>query len=196
MVTCQSCTLPTALEMVWYVCFCYCCNSQNLPGVASFCDHFRKHQPNFGDYMFNTATFKNCFTIYRFNRTFSHPTCFRLFFCMGSSPYPMFPSNKYRRKGSPKKQRWPTTYQVTPQVRSVGFQLEFGDGQLIPPLMTGILIMGPYKPLRNWVNEFNPLLYANIGGLSNPGKYISAITLQKNGVLNHEYSPLIFPGRI
>ena len=27
---------------------------------------------------------------------------------------------------------------------------------VIQPLMTGILIMGPYKPLRNWVDEFIP----------------------------------------
>ena len=32
-----------------------------------------------------------------------------------------------------------------------------GD-KLIPPLMTGILIMGPYKPLRTWVDEF-PIPY-------------------------------------
>ena len=30
-----------------------------------------------------------------------------------------------------------------------------GD-KLIQPLMTGILIMGPYKPLRTWVDEFIP----------------------------------------
>ena len=30
-----------------------------------------------------------------------------------------------------------------------------GMGNL-PPLMTGILIMGPYKPLRTWVDEFIP----------------------------------------
>ena len=29
-------------------------------------------------------------------------------------------------------------------------------GMAIPPLMTGILIMGPYKPLRTWVDEFIP----------------------------------------
>ena len=27
---------------------------------------------------------------------------------------------------------------------------------VIQPLMTGILIMGPYKPLRTWVDEFIP----------------------------------------
>ena len=32
----------------------------------------------------------------------------------------------------------------------------FGDGMVIPPLMTGIRIMGPYKPLRTWVDEFIP----------------------------------------
>ena len=29
----------------------------------------------------------------------------------------------------------------------------FGDGRP-PPFNDGILIMGPYKPLRNWVDEF------------------------------------------
>ena len=37
-------------------------------------------------------------------------------------------------------------------------------GMAIPPLMTGILIMGPYKPLRNWVDD-HPLLYGNNGSL-------------------------------
>ena len=42
----------------------------------------------------------------------------------------------------------------------------------IPPLMTGILIMGPYKPLRTWVDEFTvyPLLYGIIGSLD-PSTY-------------------------
>ena len=35
--------------------------------------------------------------------------------------------------------------------------LVLGD-KLIQPLMTGILIMGPYKPLRTWVVEF-PIPY-------------------------------------
>ena len=42
-----------------------------------------------------------------------------------------------------------------------------GD-KLIPPLI-GILIMGPYKPLRNWVDD-HPLLYGNNGSLD-PGTY-------------------------
>ena len=36
-------------------------------------------------------------------------------------------------------------------------------GMVIPPLMTGILIMGPYKPLRNSVGFSHPLLCGNIG---------------------------------
>ena len=39
----------------------------------------------------------------------------------------------------------------------------FGDGKN-PTLMTGILIMGPYKPLRTWVDD-HPLLYGNNGSL-------------------------------
>ena len=31
--------------------------------------------------------------------------------------------------------------------------LGMGD---LPPLIVGILIMGPYKPLRTWVDEFIP----------------------------------------
>ena len=38
--------------------------------------------------------------------------------------------------------------------------LVLGDGKVIQPLMTGILIMGPYKPLRTWVDD-HPLLYGN-----------------------------------
>ena len=37
--------------------------------------------------------------------------------------------------------------------------------KLIPPLI-GILIMGPYKPLRNWVDFSHPLLYGNNGSWS------------------------------
>ena len=46
----------------------------------------------------------------------------------------------------------------------VAFFLGMGD---LPPLMTGILIMGPYKPLRTWVDD-HPLLYGNNGSLD-PG---------------------------
>ena len=35
--------------------------------------------------------------------------------------------------------------------------------------MTGILIMGPYKPLRTWVDD-HPLLYGNNGSLD-PSTY-------------------------
>ena len=41
--------------------------------------------------------------------------------------------------------------------------------KLIPPLITGILIMGPYKPLRTWVDD-HPLLYVNNGSLD-PGTH-------------------------
>ena len=40
-----------------------------------------------------------------------------------------------------------------------------GDGH--PTFNDGILIMGPYKPLRNWVDD-HPLLYGNNGSLD-PG---------------------------
>ena len=36
--------------------------------------------------------------------------------------------------------------------------------KLIQPLMTGILIMRPYKPLRTWVDEFIPY-YMEIMGV-------------------------------
>ncbi len=42
-----------------------------------------------------------------------------------------------------------------------------GDDKLIPPLMTGILIMGLYKPLRIWVDEFIPY-YMEIMGVDRP----------------------------
>ena len=44
--------------------------------------------------------------------------------------------------------------------------LGMGDLQ---PLMTGILIMGPYKPLRNKVDD-HPILYGNNGSLD-PGTH-------------------------
>ena len=40
----------------------------------------------------------------------------------------------------------------------------------LPPLMTGILIMGPYKPLRNWV-EFPIRYYMENNGSLDPGTY-------------------------
>ena len=36
-----------------------------------------------------------------------------------------------------------------------GCRVFWGD-KLIPPFIDGILIMGPYKPLRTWVDEFIP----------------------------------------
>ena len=39
-------------------------------------------------------------------------------------------------------------------------------GMVISPLI-GMVIMGPYKPLRNWVDD-HPLLYGNDGSLDNP----------------------------
>ncbi len=46
--------------------------------------------------------------------------------------------------------------------------LVLGMGDL-PPLMTGILITGPYKPLRNWVDEFIPY-YMEIMGVDRPDR--------------------------
>ena len=48
--------------------------------------------------------------------------------------------------------------------RSTPWSLGMGDLQ---PLMTGILIMGPYKPLRTWVDEFIPY-YMEIMGVDRP----------------------------
>ena len=53
----------------------------------------------------------------------------------------------------------------------------------IGPLMTGILIVGPYKPLRNWFDEFIPYyiyIYGNNGSLDPstydyPTKYIEIL---------------------
>ena len=42
----------------------------------------------------------------------------------------------------------------------------------IGPLMTGILIVGPYKPLRNWFDEFIPYyIYMEIMGVLDPSTY-------------------------
>ena len=46
--------------------------------------------------------------------------------------------------------------------------LVLGMGNL-QPLMTGILIMGPYKPLRSWVDEFIPY-YMEIMGVDRPDR--------------------------
>ena len=49
------------------------------------------------------------------------------------------------------------------QGRSTPWSLGMGDLQ---PLMTGILIMRPYKPLGDWVDEFIPYyIYGNNGSL-------------------------------
>ena len=38
-----------------------------------------------------------------------------------------------------------------------------GDKRDLPPFNDGILIMGPYKPLWNWVDEFIPYYMATMG---------------------------------
>ena len=48
-------------------------------------------------------------------------------------------------------------------------------GMVIPPLMTGILIMGPYKPLRTWVDEFIPY-YMEIMGVDRPDRTYGTLT--------------------
>ena len=53
------------------------------------------------------------------------------------------------------------------QGRSTPWSLGMGDRA--PPLMTGILIMGPYKPLRTWVDEFIPH-YMEIMGVDRPDR--------------------------
>ena len=53
-----------------------------------------------------------------------------------------------------------------------GCRVFLGMGK-IPPFNDGILIMGPYKPLRTWVGD-HPLLYGNNGSLDPiymPGKF-------------------------
>ena len=44
----------------------------------------------------------------------------------------------------------------------------FGDG-CFPTFNDGILIMGPYKPLRNWVDEFIPYYMEISWELIDPG---------------------------
>ena len=39
-----------------------------------------------------------------------------------------------------------------------------------PTFNDGILIMGPYKPLRNWVDEFIPYYIGNVMGVDRPGR--------------------------
>ncbi len=45
----------------------------------------------------------------------------------------------------------------------------FGDGKN-PTFNDGILIMGPYKPLRTWVDEFIPYYMEMSWDLIDPGK--------------------------
>ena len=47
-------------------------------------------------------------------------------------------------------------------------------GMVIPPSI-GILIMGPYKPLRTWVDEFIPY-YMEIMGVVDPGTHVHFYT--------------------
>ena len=53
-------------------------------------------------------------------------------------------------------------------------------GMIIPPLV-GILIMGPYKPLRTWVDEFIPYYMEMSWELIDPIAHMS-----------HEKNPLTF----
>ena len=51
-----------------------------------------------------------------------------------------------------------------------------GDGR--PPTFNdGILIMGPYKPLRNWVDEFIPY-YMEIMGVDRPWHVFESLDTQ------------------
>ena len=43
-----------------------------------------------------------------------------------------------------------------------------GDGH--PTFNDGILIMGPYKPLRTWVEFPIPYLYGNVMGVDRPDR--------------------------
>ena len=68
------------------------------------------------------------------------------------------PKKKSSPLGTPHTDGW----FIGAMVKPVAFFV--GDG-LLPPLM-GILIMGPYKPLRTWVDEFIP--YMEIMGVDRP----------------------------
>ena len=59
--------------------------------------------------------------------------------------------------------------------------LVLGD-KLIQPLMTGILIMGPYKPLRNRVDEFIPY-YMEIIVVDRPDR------TYHDGIVGHHVQP-------
>ena len=55
--------------------------------------------------------------------------------------------------------------------------LVLGDGK--PPTFNdGILIMGPYKPLRNWVDEFIPY-YMEIMGVDRPERTCMSFRIGK-----------------
>ena len=62
--------------------------------------------------------------------------------------------------------------------------LKLGMGDRAPPLMTGILIMGPYKPLRNWVDEFIPYYMEMSWELINPIAHLGAL-LNWHIILTH-----------
>ena len=49
--------------------------------------------------------------------------------------------------------------------------LGINSSHLISPLMTESFLMGPYKPLLNWVDEFIPYYMENNGSLD-PSTYI------------------------
>ena len=55
---------------------------------------------------------------------------------------------------------------ICAMVKPVAF---FGGWEVSPTFNDGILIMGPYKPLRNWVDD-HPLLYGNHESLD-PGTF-------------------------
>ena len=61
--------------------------------------------------------------------------------------------------------------------------LGMGD---LPPLI-GILIMGPYKPLRDWVDEFIPY-YMEIMGVDRPLAHMECQNQNKNAESHGPYT--------
>ena len=63
-------------------------------------------------------------------------------------------------------------------------------GMVIQPLMTGILIMGPYKPLRTWVDFSHPLLYGNVMWVDRPDRTYNWVGFHPP-FLTQQISPVI-----
>ncbi len=162
-------------------------------------DHDEWHQPRLMYYFFSgkplmhklkplkiTTEKKQCFWSPSKWVSFNSMTgpCWRICFFRGFSG--IWGTNKVEEKAPNVEGKAPNVEGKAPNViiymsqgRSTPWSLGMGNLQ---PLMTGILIMGPYKPLRNRVDEFIPY-YMEIIVVDRPDR------TYHDGIVGHHVQP-------